>query len=475
MTFCTVLCFPRAWAQGLPDLGDISSATLSPQVERKIGENIMREIRRDPDYLDDAEVQDYLRVLGNRLVEAGNAGRQDFEFFGVRDPSINAFAMPGGFIGVHTGLIALSDSESELASVMGHEIAHVTQRHIARQVSDQEKMSIPVLIGTIAALIVARSRPDLAGGLSTAVQGVAAQRFLNYSRDFEREADRVGMQSLAAAGFDARAMPQFFEKLQRAMRVNDDGSYPGYLRTHPLNTERIADAQNRAASLPYKQHLDALEYHLVRAKLRAEQGNAHDVVVVFQNAVRDRRYASEAAARYGLAHALLRERRFDEAQAELGRLRAMRAESPMIETLAARILQARGDAAGALALLKAAMAKYPSRRTVSYAYGTALIDSGRAAESLALATEQLRYYPTDARLFAMQAKSYALLGKRLHQHRAQAEVYALQGTLPAAIEQLQLAQTAGDGDFYEQSAVDARLRMLREQHRAEQADQKKQR
>ena len=466
--------FPRAWAQALPDLGDVSSATLSPQMERRIGESIVRDIRsRDPTYLDDPEVQEYLRAVGGRLVEANASARQSFEFFPMRDSSVNAFALPGGFVGVHTGLIALSDGESELASVLAHEIAHVTQRHIARQVSDQEKLSVPVMVGMVAALLAARSRPDLATGASAAVQGIAVQRFLNYSRDFEREADRVGLQTLSTAGFDPRAMPLFFEKMQRATRAMDDGSFPGYLRTHPLNTERIADAANRAATMPYRQHLDSLDYHLVRAKLRVEQFEPADAVATFEGALREKRYASEAAARYGVAYALLRAKRPDDAAAELARLRATRVESPMVETLEARIRQVRGDAAGALSVLRAAMSKYPSRRPLVYAYGALLQDTGRSAEVIALAAEQLKLYPRDDRLHALKARAYAALGKRFAQHRAQAEVYALQGSLPAAIEQLQIAQTAGDGDFYELSAADARLRQLREEHAAEQKDQKK--
>jgi len=467
------LVVPRAAAQGLPDLGDVSSEVLSPQMERRLGESIMRDIRRDPDYVDDPEVQEYLGILGARLVAASPGARGEFEFFGIRDASVNAFAMPGGFIGVHTGLVTASDTESELASVLAHEIAHVTQRHIARQVSDQSKLSMPVMLGTIAAILAARSRPDVAAGVATAIQGVAVQRFLNFSRDFEREADRFGIQALSNAGFDPAATPTFFEKLQRATRGADDGSFPGYLRTHPMNTERIADAQARVAGLPYRQHADSLDYHLVRARLRAEAGDAVQAVSTFQSLLSDRRFASEAGTRYGLAVALLRAKRAGEAAAELSRLRGLGAESPMVETLAARIQEARGDAAGALATLKAAISRYPNRRPVVYAYASALQAAGRVPDALALLAEQLRFYPRDARLHALQARAYAAQGKRLLQHRSQAEVYALQGSLVAAIEQLQLAQTAGDGDFYEHSAVDARLRTLRDEHQAELREQKR--
>jgi predicted Zn-dependent protease len=456
---------PRAFAQNLPELGEGSSAVLSPQVERKIGEGIMREIRaREPSYLDDPELGDYLNQLGSRLVAAVPGARQDFLFFGIRDPSINAFALPGGFVGVHTGLLTAAESESEVASVLGHEIAHVTQRHIARQLGTQQQMAIPSLVAMAAALLLGRSRPDLAQGAMMAAQGAVVQTQLSYSRDFEREADRIGFQTLDAAGFDVRAMGAFFEKMQRSTRVVDDGSVPGYLRSHPVTTERIADAQSRAANMRYRQHPDSLDFHLVRAKLRAEFGAPRDAVTEFTTALGDRRYANEAAARYGLAVALLRAKRPADAQAELAKLGERTTESPMFLMLAARIRQAQGKGVEALALLKEGAVRWPDRRSVAYAYVDALAAHGSADETLAVLAPQLRQYPRDDRLHEMEAKAFASLGKRLRQHQAQAEVYALRGSLLAAIEQLQLARAAGDGNFYELSVVEARLKELRAEH-----------
>jgi len=278
---------------------------------------------------------------------------------------------------------------------------------------------------------------------------------------------------LQGAGFDVRAMPSFFEKMQRANRLGDDGMVPSYLRTHPMTTERIADAQNRAAGAPYRQHLDSIDFHLVRAKLRAERGEPQDAVSAFASAVRDRRYASEAAARYGLTLALLRARRYAEAQQEAARLRATGASSPMIETLTARVQLAAGDTAGALATLSRALKRYPGRLSLVYADAEMLQQAGRQAEALKVLEAPVREHPRDARLRALQAQSYAALGKRLLQHQAQAELYVLRGAVPAAIEQLQLAQAAGDGNFYELSAVDARLKELRAQHAQELRDQKR--
>ena len=463
---------PRAFAQALPDLGGVDMS-LSPQTERRIGESIMREIRQDPTYLDDAETEDYLQSLGSRLVQANPAARQDFEFFVLRDHTINAFALPGGFVGVHTGLLLASDTESELASVLGHEIAHVSQRHIARMLSQQQRLQMPVMVALAAALLLGRSRPDLAMGAAAAAQGGAVQASLGYSRDYEREADRVGLQTMENAGFDPRAMAAFFEKLQRSTRVSDDSTFPGWLRDHPVTTERIADVQNKASAMPYHQHADTAEFQLVRAKLRAQSGDARDAVASFESALREHRYASEAAARYGLVSALLRAGRVPEAGRELKRLQELAIASPMIEMLGARVRQAAGDTAGANRIYAEARKRYPYSRALAYAYIGALQDSGSNDAALAAIGDSLKVYPKDSRLYALQAKTYSALGKRLLQHSSQGEAYALQGSLPAAIEQFQLARSAGDGDFYQLSVVDARLKELRSQYAVEMKDAKR--
>jgi predicted Zn-dependent protease len=473
-----LIAAPRAFAQTvpvqLPDLGGTQDATLSPSQERRLGESIVRDIReRDPNFIDDPEISEYLTDLGSRITRVATGVRYDFEFFVLRDPSINAFALPGGFVFVHTGLITLSETESELASVLAHEIGHVTQRHIARMFGQQQQMQIPMMAALAAALILGRGRPDLIGGAAAMAQAGAVQSQLSYSRDYEREADRVGLQTLEQAGFDARAMAAFFEKLQRATRIQDDGSMPSYMRSHPVTIERIADAQNKAASFPYRQHVDSPEFFLVRAKLRAEQGDPGDAVTHFEGVLRDKRYASEMAAHYGYAYALLRARRAGDADAEIAKLRAKGASDPMIETLAARVKRGLKDNAGAASLLAAARTKFPYSRSILYAYADALQEAGRHADALAALTGTVRDYPHDARLRALQAKSYAATGKRLLQHQAQAEYYALRGNLPGAIEQMQLARAAGDGDFYQLSMIDARLKDLRAQHRQELADTKK--
>ncbi|MDA0226201.1 MAG: M48 family metalloprotease, partial [Proteobacteria bacterium] len=213
----TSLVLPRALAQSLPELGGLSDGALPARLEQRIGAEIMRDIRlREPSYLDDSEVTDYLNVLGGRLVAASPDVRQRFEFFAIRDSSMNAFALPGGYIGVHTGLITTVETESELASVLAHEVAHVTQRHIARLIGAQQQLQIPTMVALAAALLLGRSRPDLAAGAAAALLAGALQSEINYTRSFEREADRIGFQVLSRAGFDTHAMSGLFEKMQRS-------------------------------------------------------------------------------------------------------------------------------------------------------------------------------------------------------------------------------------------------------------------
>lgn len=468
-----LLLAPVALAEGLPDLGESAQAELSPQMEKRIGESVMRDIRlREPAYLDDPEIVGYLNRLGRRLAAQSEELRQDFEFFAIKDATLNAFAMPGGYIGVHTGLITAAQSESELASVLAHEISHVTQRHLARLVGKQSQGQIAGLLAMAVAILAARNNPDVAMGAALAGQAAGIQHQLNYSRDFEREADRMGLQLLERSGYDIRGMASFFERLQKFGRLYENNA-PGYLRTHPLTTERISDMDNRIQSRPYRQVPDSLDFLLVRAKLRALDGTAEDAAVYFDHMLRERKFSSEVAVRYGLAQARLRAKDYGAAELQVAELRRLKTGSPMIDTLAAELRLKQGDSAGAVRLLRAALTRYPQERALVYGLVEALLASGQALDALKVASADLQSYSADARMHGLQAKTYAVLGKKLHQHRAQAEAYVLQGQLAAAVEQLLLAQKAPDGDFYEYSQVDARLRELKVRQ-AEEAKQAKQ-
>ena len=448
-----------ALADELPDLGDVSQSALSPVQERKLGEGIMAQIRSNPAYLDDPEVTDYLNTLGYRLVANSPDPAGPFEFFAIADSSINAFALPGGFVGVHSGLLLSAQSESELASVLSHEIAHVTQRHIARLIAAQQRVGLATMAALAVAILAARSNTQVSAAAIAAAQAGAIQSQLNFTREHEREADRIGLQIMEKSGFDAHAMPTFFERLQKATRVYETGA-PSYLRTHPLTFERIADIQGRIQDVPFRQVPDSLEFQLVRARLSADDGNARAAVANFDRMIAEHKFGTEAATRYGLVVALLRAGDKARARKEMAVLQGLKAKSPMMDALAAQTLIAGGEIEKGLASYRDALRVNPNRRALIYGYADALITANKAAEAVQFLNGRLDGRGGDPQIYEFQARAYTVMGKRLLQHRAVAEVYALRGNFPAAIEQLQIAQKAGDGDFYQKSSVEARLKEL---------------
>jgi predicted Zn-dependent protease len=294
----------------LPDLGDGSGGKLTPQAERKVGERMMREVRADPDYLDDWLLRDYLNSISSKLSAAAamqylGGYRPDFDLFAVRDSQINAFSMPGGFIGVNTGLIAATQTESELASVIGHEMGHVLQRHIARMLGTQEKSTYAALAAMVAGLLAGllAHSGDLGMGIAMGGQAFAVDNQLRFSRAAEHEADRVGFQMLAAAGYDPYAMAAFFERLDRASMA--DNGVPPYVRTHPLTTDRIADMEGRARRVPYRQPRQSAEYAFVRARVRVLQVNYasdyREVASRLKSEIEDQTALNPASNWYGIA------------------------------------------------------------------------------------------------------------------------------------------------------------------------------
>jgi beta-barrel assembly-enhancing protease len=463
---------PLAPSQKLPDLGDASQALMSPAQERKLGEAIVRQIRAGGGYLEDAEVNDYLNEIGNRLVTATRDVRQDFLFFAVPDPGINAFALPGGFIGVNTGLILLAQNESQLASVLAHEISHVTQHHMTRGLASQQNVLLTTLAGLAVAILASKAGGSNSGQATSAAiagtQALTIQQQINFTRENEFEADRVGFSRLVAAGFDPNAMADFFERLQRASRFSD-GGMPAYLRDHPVTYERVAEAKSRAQDMPYRQVPDSLNFHMVRALLQSYQGEPREQVDYFDRAIAEKKYNNEIAGHYGLVAALLRAKDIPRAKVELAKLEKIAPPHPMIEAMAGNVLLEAREYPAAVARFESALTRYPNKMQLIHDYPEALIKAGRPADAAAFAEKELIRFPAEGPLHEIAARAYAAQDKRLKQHEHQGEYYAWGGNLPMAVEQLQLAVKSGDGDFYQMSVVETRLRALRQ----EMADQQK--
>ena len=452
--------------QGLPDLGDVSAATLSDQQERTIGNRIMREVRVDTAYIDDPEIADVVSSIGARLLAVAEGPRRDIDFFVVQDETVNAFALVGGHIGVHSGLILLTQNESELAGVMAHEIAHILQRHQARMLHGQSRASWTSLAALALALLASRSSGSQGGQVTEAAVAAAGamqiQTQLDYTREHEREADRVGLTLIERAGFDPRGMATFFERMMRANRLNELKGAPSYLRTHPLTTERIADIQDRIDRTAPKMVADSLEYRLARAKLRAANGSATEAVELFRTMLADKSVLRPREDVYGLALALRRARDFDGAWKTLAPLREGTATHPAFELLAGQLLidMRRGD--DALGIYRAALRAFPRQRALAYAYLELLLQTGRARDALADLDERLRTVQDDARLYELQARAFEAAGRPIAQHRAQAEAHYRRGNLAAAVDPLEIAvkQVRGS-DFSELSSAASRLRELR--------------
>ena len=326
--------------------------------------------------------------------------------------------------------------------------------------SSQKDAQIAALAGLAIAILAARSNSQVSQAAMIGTQAGSVQSSLDFSRANEQEADRVGFQILEKAGFDPSAMAIFFERMLNATRFYQTTA-PAYLRTHPLTTSRISDMQNRAQNLPYRQVTDSIEFQLMRAKLKAEQDTPAESVRFFEESLKERKYLSEAASRYGLVEALIRARAFARALKELQTSRMLSALSPVLETQYARLLTASGDINGALRVYREAIRNFPGYRALIYGYAELLLRVNQPDEALKLVESRLQYSASDYRLYQLLARCYAALNKGMLQHRALAEASFRLGNIRTAIEQLLLAQKAGDGDFYLQSSVDARLRELR--------------
>ncbi|MBB5018084.1 putative Zn-dependent protease [Chitinivorax tropicus] len=448
-------------ADGLPDLGDSSQSTLSMQQERSIGESIMREIRASDEYLDDPDIMAYINSVGYKLAASSQDPTIPFEFFVVNDKSINAFAMPGGFIGIHAGIFLTAQSESELAGVIGHEIAHVTQHHLARRAEVQSKLSVPLLAAMALAILSARSttNSDPGMGVLAATQALGASATLAYSRDHEREADRLGLQTLSKAGFDARAMPRFLERMQKAYSLLDNNALP-YLRSHPLTTERVADTQSRVDLLPYRQIPDSTDFLLIREKLRVMQNGGKASVQYYDYALAEKKYTQEIAYRYGLAFALLKDRQYERAQLEINKARK-RWQHPMLETLAGDIQLALNQPAKAGKIYQEALQHYPGNPGLSLGSIEALLRQDQAQSALDKINEQHSLTPGDARLYHLRARAYEALKDNAREHQALAEYFWLRGNPMETQTQLKIAMDNAKGNFYLQSALEARLREIR--------------
>ncbi len=479
----------------LPNLGDGAEVPLG--VERRLGESIAREIYRDPDYIDDVVLADYVQSLWQVLLASARQRGEltpelDQQFAWdvslIRDRSINAFALPGGYLGVHLGLISAVGSPDELASVLAHELSHVTQRHIARMMSQQGRQA-PMVMGAMILGMLAASRTANASNMSAANavmvggQAVAMQSQLNFSRDMEREADRVGYGVMTDAGYEPQGFVSMFEKLQQASRLNDNGAFP-YLRSHPMTTERIADAQARQQLLPAKKQLPPNALHaMMAARALALTNPGVDVLRGLSaqadaSGMRQAPPARLAGVLYGAVMADMKQRDFTKAQQRLLQLQSLKLDAAAQRVV--RLLQAELHLnAGAASLAVDVLSPYKTNAMATKDRATLLsLARSRVAtekpEQAKLAAQEISQWltlqPRDASAWLVLSAAHEREGDGLRAIRAQAEARAMELDYPAAVDRFKAAQDLARqlarenkldrAGQIEAAIVDARLREL---------------
>jgi beta-barrel assembly-enhancing protease len=455
-------------ANDLPDIGSPASSTLSLDDEYRIGLQVMRQLRDEGQIIEDPEATEYLQALGSRLVvqATGDSG-QRFSFFFVRDDSINAFALPGGFIGVNYGLVLATRNEAQLAGVLAHEIAHVTQRHIARRVRSQGRQSIATVAAILAAILIgaATGSGDATMGGVAMAQGAAMQQQINFTRANETEADRVGMSFLAAAGFDPYGMPDFFETIGRrtAISTTSRNALPEILQSHPVTTNRIAESRSRAALFrDLNPSAETVSYALTRERLRVLATPPEDNVRRYYSERRLKDPIPGAGELYGEA---LASYQAGNARASLDSLVALARDYPQVPMLQATLgaaQMAAGDSDEALNTFRRALTLSPRNIPLTMRYAEALLKANQAKTAHAVLLDLFNNVaptPEQIRFTALAASSAGDTGDAAYY---MSEYHIATGNLPLSVAQLEMALAAPNITGVQRSRYQARLDEVRE-------------
>ncbi|UXI66940.1 M48 family metalloprotease [Tahibacter amnicola] len=500
LAFGSTVASSRENGVRLPDIGSSAAEILSPQQERAYGASMLHELRSMDLVLDDPLLSSYINDLGFRLVAHSDKPDHGYTFFVVRDGAINAFAAPGGFIGVNAGLITTATTESEVAAVLAHEIAHVTQNHLLRAFEDSQKTSLPIALAILGALIASQgSSGDAAQAAIVTGTSLMQQRQINFTRKDEIEADRVGIQTLARSQFDPDAMASFFARMERTLRPGGGGHIPDLLRTHPVNTDRISDAKARAASMaseeiaavatprlsglpslngpadddtltplapgPKRRAADAAERHayflILRERARVLASDQPTALAAYYATNRkDQADFDTVANRYGHALALLRAGQPGEARAILTGLVAGHSSVLPFQLALAQAEARTGDRTDALNRYERLLANSPDNATINLSFAQTLIEDGKVA-SARRAQDLLRPMMAeeidDPEIYRVFARASELSGDKIRAAEAYADVALLNGRLEDALNQLKALSTRRDLDYYQRSRIEARI------------------
>ncbi|MES2819685.1 MAG: M48 family metalloprotease [Pseudomonadota bacterium] len=462
LTLACLLAMPGA-ADDLPSLGDASSAIVSPEQEHQLGRAWLSLLRGQVSQLSDPLLKDYVETSVYRLAETSQLQDRRLEFVLLNSPQLNAFAAPGGIIGVNGGLFLYAQTETEYASVLAHELAHLSQRHFARGLEAQQRMQIPLMAAMLAGIVAAAAGAGDAGIAAIAsAQAAAIQEQRRFSRQNEQEADRIGLVNLEKAGFDPRGMPAMFERLMRQYRY--DRKPPEFLLTHPVSESRIADTRNRAEQFAAGGREDSLQYQLMRARVELLYEDTSGLAAKRFRAMLDENPQLDAA-RYGLALAQIKGGQYPQAGESLAPL-LQKAPNDVVYNLAQVELDIGANRLDpAQQRIERLLSLYPRNYPLNQARINLLLKQNRAQEAEKALDALLKNRPKDPDIWYLVAEVRGLSGNTIGLHEARAEFFALVGDYDQAIEQLDFAKRRATNNFQLASRIDARQKVLIEEQR----------
>jgi len=457
--FLIILFVSKAgFANDLPELGSHFDNLLTQNDEKKITFQILSQVYQSNNVINDSEINNYIERLGSKLSMEGTDDKLSLKFFIIDDPSINAFAMLGGIIGIHTGLIFAANTESELSSVLSHEIAHITQKHLLRLFDSQARNSFKSYLALAIAILAARSNSQVASGAIVAANAAQVQSALDFTRENEKEADRVGIEILNKSGFDPKGFIDFFRTLQR-FNTFSSGAAPSFLRTHPITSDRISDIEDRLKEFRYVQKASNLEFYLIKAKLKAFLGDKDLIVGIFEREINDKTSLNLEASLFGLSYAYLRKNDVFKARKTFNLIKNL--DNPMFYQLEATILVNEKKYEEASKVYKDALEKYANNISLIIGKANLLINSKQANLAIEFLKKYVDLYPSNHLIYESLAKSYSIVGKKLLEHENLANAFYYKYDIQEAVTQMDLATKANDGNFYEKSRVEFRLNELK--------------
>lgn len=453
-------------ADNLPDLGSSERSVFSQAEEAKMGNQYMQYLRSSGNVVEDPIDQQYINNLGNELVSSSNQPSGHFYFFFMASPEINSFAGPDGYIAVYSGLMQATTNEEELASVMAHEIAHVTQGHIARKIAQASNQKYKTLAGMLAAIALGTVSGQAAEAAIITTAAGSQQSMLNFSREMESEADRVGISTLAKAGFNPNSMVDFFQRLQQSERYYM--KMPALLSDHPLTPERISDAENRAAQYSPRHHKTSQKYYLIKERLRIiTSSNNHALISYYKKLLNDSKSKHRFALQYGYALALQNNQQFAQAQPIMDKLVNDYPDQLIFQIGAADIAIDAGNPTKAIKIMQPAHELYPDSYPAMVEYATALYKAKKYSEALNTLRLHHLNYPDDPIPYSLLSNVQAKAGKKAEAYQTRALYLTQYGAFKAALAQLQIALQLPKIDSATKSRIKSQMKGIEQQMQAE--------